>query len=330
MQMDLAPLFVSLGAGATVILVVAALSSFRGTVRVRTAGRLAALSQTGSLFTPASALRSRKVSNIPLLDTIIRGRRWVDSTRDSLAAADVQLLVGEYVALRAVAAALTAMIAFILLQRFVGGIGASLVLTAGGALVGWFIPPLLVRRRRIKRAQVIETQLVELCDVMASMLTSGYGYAQALAATAQEVGPPLGKEMQRLLDTVRLGGNVDEALEDLNKRLNSRDFDIIATAISIQRRSGGNLGEILSGTAETIRERQSFIREVAAITAKERFTAIIVAGFPLALGLLMIWMAPDPYLRLFTDFGGRIMLGAAVVIDLIGFFIIRKLSTLEV
>jgi tight adherence protein B len=326
-----APVIVALGAGLTVMLMVAALATMRSPVRTRTLGRLSTIGAVGHTYQPTtSPLQDRRASTIPLLDSLIGGRGWVDHTREQLGRAGVPLRVGEYISLRTLAVVIGAAIGLLMAQRAGGEPLARFFFFFLGAGAGWFIPPIMLKVRLQRRQQQIETQLVELCDVMASMLQSGYGYVQALTATADEVGPPLSLELQRMLDTVRLGGDIDDALDELNERLGSRDFDMVATAISIQRRSGGNLGEILSGVAETIRQRQSFAREVRALTSRERFTAIIVAAIPLVLIAILTWMAPETYGRLFTDRAGQVMLGIALTLDFAGFMMIRKLSQIEV
>src|SRR5690606_23614563 len=123
----------------------------------------------------------------------------------------------------------------------------SYVIMLAGIVLGFVVPPMVVRRRISKRREAFESQLVELCEITASMPQSGYGYTQALTATANEIEPPLADELKRMLDKVRLGGDVDEALEELTERLDSSDFEIVSSAIAVQRRSGGNLSDILMG-----------------------------------------------------------------------------------
>lgn len=323
---------VSVGAGLTVMLLIAGLAAMRSPVRQRAAARMSSIATMDRMYQAPDVdlLQDRRVSGIPLLDSLIRGRSWVDGTREQIGRAGLPLRVGEYLAIRALALMVGFAIGLFIAER-TGGDGLARLFFIGlGAGVGWLIPPMVLKLRIQRRKQQIETQLVELCDVMASMLQSGYGYAQALTATAEEVGPPLAPELQRVLDVVRLGGDIDEAMEELNERLDSRDFDMIASAISIQRKSGGNLAEILIGVAETIRGRQSFVREVRALTSRERFSAVIVAGFPLVLIALLTLMSPEMYGRLFTDPIGRIILGVALTMDAIGFFIIKRITRLEV
>ena len=244
------PFLVSMGAGLTVMLAIAALASLQSPARVRTASRIAAFGSPDRTYEPhVNPLHDRRASQIPLVERFLGGRSWTDVTRESLGRAGVPLRVGEYLALRALALAIGVTVGLLTVQRAGGDTVTAIFFLALGAGVGWLLPPMILKVRTQRRQHQIETQLVELCDVMASMMQSGYGYAQALTATSEEVGPPLSTELQRLLDTVRLGGDIDEALHDLNERLGSRDFEMIASAITIQRNSGCNLAEILSGVA---------------------------------------------------------------------------------
>lgn len=324
-----APALVAAGAGFTVALTVGGLAAMRPTVRSRASRRVLAMQEaTRPYQVTVSPFHDRRASPIPFIDALLRGRSWTASTRERLASAGVPLRVGEYLALRIMVVALGVLVGWFVASRSGGGAAGVFVLF--GVAAGFFTPQILVAQRARKRHEVIEGQLVELCDVMGSMLRSGYGYAQALAATATEVGPPLSVELRQLLDTVRLGGDIDEALQDLEARLQSRDFEMVASAIAIQRRSGGNLADILEGVASTIRERQSFHREVRAITSKERFSAIFVAGFPLAIIAILTLMVPETYGLLFTDPIGRVMFGVAVALDMVGFFIIQHMVKVEV
>jgi tight adherence protein B len=303
----------------------------RSPVRARVSSRVAAIQAGGRTYERSvSPLRDRRVSNIPVIEWLVGGRSWTERTRASLGRAGLPLRVGEYIALRTLAVAIGLAVGYGVAERTGGEPVARMFFAAAGFAVGFFGPAYAMATRIRRRHEQIETQLVELCDVMASMLQSGYGYAQALTATTKELEPPLSTELRRLLDTVRLGGDIDEALEELNQRLQSRDFDMVASAIAIQRRSGGNLAEILTGVASTIRQRQSFFREVRAITSKERFSAMFVAAFPLGIIAVLTLMVPETYGQLFTDPIGRVILGVALTLDLIGFAIIRKLVQVEV
>jgi tight adherence protein B len=328
-----APVLIPMGAALTVVALVAALATAPWlSTRSQALGRLAAIETASGLYesAPSNPFHDRRASGIPIIESLLHGRTWTGATREVLDRAGIPLRVGEYMALRALTAGLGVMVGLAFAQRVGGGAAVTSFLVVAVGACGWFLPPLVVNSRRKRRQEQIENQLVELCDVIASMLQSGYGYSQALRLTAEQVGAPLSEELQRLLDSVALGGDIDEGLHALSERLGSRDFDMVASAISIQRRSGGNLSEVLAGVATTIRQRQSFFREVRALTARERLSAIIVAAFPLVLVAILCLMAPETYTLLFTDVLGRLILAMVLVLDAIGFVIISKLTKVEV
>jgi len=326
----LVPTIISVGIGLTVMVAIAAFSAIRSPMQAAR-GRIGALGETTS--SPYSEGMS----------TVMRQRggrrggpllRYLDGsaneeTQHKLDQSGLPLRVGEYIAIRLASVVGGA----VLFALFFGALSDGSMLFLGalmGLAIGFIAPSLVVRIATQRRAAAIETQLIELCDLMASMLRSGYGYTQALASTAAEIEDPLSSELLRLVDAVRLGGDVDEALEELNERLGSRDFDMIATAISIQRRSGGNLSEILDGVGETIRDRQSFRLELSALTSRERFSAVIVAGLPLVLVGILNLMDPSRYSLLFTDTRGQIVFGIAMVMNVFGYIVIKRVSKVEV
>ncbi|MEX2228217.1 MAG: type II secretion system F family protein [Dehalococcoidia bacterium] len=319
---------IAAGAGASVMLALVALARIARAPRVLVAERLASL-QARAPYAPAvDVLRDRRASRVRLLDLALGGRAWSNELRRTLDRAGLQLRVAEYLALRLVFAVLLAVSAATIVSAAAPGL--ALLGAIGGLAFGGFAPSLWMRRRVARRRRAIETELVELCELMASMLQSGFGYLQALAMAAEQLQPPLATELAQMRDAVRLGAGVDEALDQLNERLGSRDFDMMATAIAIQRRSGGSLAGILRNVAQTVRERQLFRLEVAALTSRERYSAVIVAGFPLLLLLALTAMVPSTFGRLFTDPMGHVVLAIALASDALGYLAIRRVTRLEV
>ena len=322
---------VAAGAGLTVAMVVLGAARLVASPADRVRGRMAALEDRAgqSVFAAdVSVLRDRRASSFGPLDALLRRSEWTERTRLMLERAGLPFRVGEYLMLRALVGGGMAVLALVA-APLVGAGSAATAMVLAGFVVGWFLVPLYVSRRISKRAEALEGQVVQLCELMASMLSSGFGYMQALISTAQQLDPPMSTEMQRLVDTVQLGGDVDEALIEMSERLNSADFDIVVTAITIQRSSGGNLADILTGVASTMRDRQTFKLELKALTSRERYTAWILVLFPFGLGALMMFLAPDPYLRLITDSTARIILAAAIFLDVIGLIVIKRLMKVE-
>jgi len=330
--MDFQLIVLALGAGVSVLLLVLATTRVALAHPLLVQSRLAGLGRNGASVTlPAAAgiLRCQPRSGaFGLIDQGLQ-RFLGTGPRLQLDRAGVRLGLGDFFLLRA--AAVVGGSAVALAVGWSTGEALSPAMLAGaGATTGLLAPGIYLRIRIARRARQTEQQLVELCEVMSTMLASGFGYMQALAATADQVGRPLGEEIGRFLDAVRLGSDFDRALADTRLRVNSADFEVVATALEVQRRTGGNLSEILRGVGQTIRERQSFQQELRALTSRERFSAIIIAVFPLLLVGILTVMLPEVFGRLFTDPTGRIVLGIALAMDLVGYLFARRLAKLEV
>lgn len=277
----------------------------------------------------SSMLRDRRESRIRILDSLLRGRGWTAGTRLRLERGGLRLRVGEYLLLRALTAALGATLAFAFSGPLNAG-GILPVLIAAGGVAGFALPAILLKLRISRRADQVDRQIVELCELMSSMLESGFGYMQTLASAAEQLEEPLASEVQRLVDAVRIGGDVDEALDTMANRLGSPDFDMVTTAITIHRSAGGDLAEILRGVASTVRDRQSFARELSALTSRERYSAFIVAGFPIVIWGALALLAPELFGRLVTEPAGNMILAAAVGLDLFGYLVIRRIAKIQV
>jgi tight adherence protein B len=127
-----------------------------------------------------------------------------------------------------------------------------------------------------------------------------------------------------------MGASVEQALSNLNERIGSPDFDIVITAVLIQRSVGGNLAEILDNVAHTMRERERIKGEIRTLTSQQRMTGYVIGGIPVGLGLAFMAISPDFMMLLFKDPLGHMMLAAAGVLETLGFFIIRKIVDIEV
>src|SRR5690606_30033782 len=170
-----------------------------------------------------------------------------------------------------------------------------------------------------------EAQLVELLQMLASGLRAGFGLLQALEASADQLPAPISVEIRRTLRDTAMGASVEQALSSLNERVGSSDFDIVITAILIQRSVGGNLAEILDNVAHTMRERERIRGEIRTLTSQQRMTGFVIGGIPIGLLIIFSMISPEFTSLLFTDPLGRMMLMAAAVSEVIGFAVIQKI-----
>jgi tight adherence protein B len=130
-------------------------------------------------------------------------------------------------------------------------------------------------------------------------------------------------------DTAR-GASVEQALDALNERIGSSDFDIVITAMLIQRSVGGNLAEILENVAHTMRERERIKGEIRTLTSQQRMTGYVIGGIPIGLGGVFFLISPEFMGLLFSEPLGFMMLGVGTVMWLLGFFVISRIVNIEV
>ena len=240
--------------------------------------------------------------------------------------AGLTLNVREYLMLRAVVGVVAAMLAFtfVPIQQLVipGAVGAFIL---GFLAVGFWL-----KHRITKRKQKLEAQLIELLQMLSSGLRAGFGLIQALDGCAEQVQPPLQTEIRRTLRDISIGSSIEQAFAALNERVGSSDFDIVITAIMIQRSVGGNLAEILENVAHTMRERERIRGEIRTLTSQQRLTGYVIGGIPVALFFVFMIMSPEFTGLLLTNPLGRMMLFGAIVLEAMGFMVIKKIVNIEV
>jgi len=238
-----------------------------------------------------------------------------------LARADLKLTVAEYFLFN-VASMLIGFLITLLLSRN--------ILAIVGGLLGFYIPRLYVKMRQRRRLIAFNNQLGDTITLLANSLRSGYSLLQSMETVAKELAPPISEEFGRVVREIGLGLSNQEALDNLLRRVNSEDLDLMITAINVHHEVGGNLAEILETIGHTIRERVRIKGEIRTITAGQRASGYIIAVLPLGLGVFLFTMNREYMSALFTDQCGLAMLIAAAMGMASGFFIIRRIVNIEV
>ena len=201
----------------------------------------------------------------------------------------------------------------------------SLLLGAGGFVGQRFLKAWMAARRK-KR---MEQQLPDALGLVGNAMTAGFSLVQALAMVAREVPQPLGTAFETMVSRVNLGVDVTEAMEQLAVEMESEDFETVVMAVAIQRRTGGNLPAILETVAATIRERHRLADKLHSLTAQGRLTAVVVALLPVILLMVMSKMMPEYVAPLFHRPLGRVLLGLAAVLEVVGLVMVHRISQLS-
>jgi tight adherence protein B len=198
-----------------------------------------------------------------------------------------------------------------------------------GFLVG-MLPLAYVFRLRSARLRKFEEQFPESLEFVARSMRAGHAFSVSLEMIHREFAEPLAGEFRRTFEEHNLGLPLETALLKLAKRVPSMDVHFFVSAVLLQRRTGGNLAEILDKLASLIRERFKLRGKIRAISAHGRMTGAALTCIPLGVALLMFYVNPDYVRFFFNDETGQIMAVAAAVLQLIGYAIIKKIVSIEV
>ena len=247
-----------------------------------------------------------------------------DRIARELARADLKFKVAEYFALVFMSTIVVAGIAY-LIQPLV----ASVVI---GAVIGFFLPRFYVKRQQSVRLIRFNEQLSDMLNLMVNGLRAGYSTMQALEAVSRELPAPISDEFRRVVQEMQIGIPMDQALENLLRRIPSDDLDFVVTAINVQREVGGNLSEILDTISFTIRERVRIKGEIRVMTANVRTSGMVLSLIPVFLTLALWFVSPE-YIGSFFARGpvcGWTAVGVIVGMIASGYFVMMKIADIEV
>jgi tight adherence protein B len=199
----------------------------------------------------------------------------------------------------------------------------------GFAALAFWLPFPIVRFKAQLRIRKFEEQFPDAIDLMSRALRAGHAFTVALQMVADEAPPPVGPEFKKLYDAQNFGMPLPEALREFAKKIPLLDAKFFVTAVLTQRESGGNLSEVLDNLAGVIRERFKVKRQIRVISAHGRMTAAVLIGLPPFLALAMLLINPGHMSILTTDPMGPMLIIAAIVLQVSGTLIIKKLINIE-
>lgn len=208
--------------------------------------------------------------------------------------------------------------------------GGSIFLLLVGLVLGALLPWLWLGHKRKKRVAAFNSGLADTLQLISGSLSAGMSLAQAIDAVVNEGNEPIAGEFKRVLIESRLGVPLETALEGIAQRIESVDFAWVVMAIRIQREVGGNLAELLTTVAGTLRERDYLRRQVKTLSAEGRLSAYILIALPLGMAAYMFMVRREYIHPLYTTGIGIVMLGAFVVLLGFGWFVMNRIVKVEV
>jgi tight adherence protein B len=267
-------------------------------------------------------LRDDKLSEIPFMNRLLSKFRFSQNLQRLIDQAGVPVKAG----------------ALVLGMLSLGGLVFLLVSNLLNNLLFAFVPAFLaaslpylyVRRRRKRKKEEFESLLPEAIDLMTNALKSGFSLESALSMVAKEIPDPLGIEFAIAAEEQSLGESLSDALSNMEKRVESEDLGLLVTALLIQKKTGGNLAEILEKIGNTIRERFRLRKEVRIFTAHGRLSGFTLVLLPIIMAGLILMMNPGYLKVLWVEKVGNYLLGATIVMQIIGIWIIKRIVDIKV
>jgi tight adherence protein B len=206
----------------------------------------------------------------------------------------------------------------------------SLVVGGALALLGGMAPRVALFMMRRARLKKFGEQLVESMVTMTNALRSGVALPKAFQIVAHDMPKPICQEFGILVQEMRLGMDIEEAMESMLTRVPSQDLELVCTSVGISNSVGGNLAEVFDRLAETIRERFRIEGRIEALTAQGKIQGLMVSVLPLFVGGMIYIIDPKMMEPMFTTTIGIVMLVVMAIMEALGYFFVRKVTTIEV
>lgn len=296
---------------------------FRQSTRAAIKERLANMeaSHPGSLSMPG-LLRAELLSEIPAINRILYKLPIMEKIAVLIEQANVQIKVGQLLFLT-LNIGLTGFLIGVLINR---GVLFAIVL----GLVMAAAPFLYIKWRKQKRINQFEEQFPETLNTIARSLDAGHSFTSAQQYAAQESADPVGTLFTTAIEEQSLGLSQYDALRRMSYRIESMDLIFFITAVNIQRITGGNLVGILRNLSYIIKERLKIRKQVRVYTAQGRFSGYILGALPIFLMFILYMVNPNYIGLLFNETAGKYLIAMALVLQIIGFLLIRKIIRIKI
>jgi tight adherence protein B len=267
-------------------------------------------------------LRQEVLSGIPFLNRFLVDFAPIRRLTQFLDQADVRMTAGTFLLL-SIALGLAVFV-------FAALVNTPVYFTLILAVLAAALPTLIVSVKRTRRFRKFLEQLPDALDLLSRAVRAGHAFTTGLELIATELPQPVAGEFRITYDQQNLGLPLRDALQNLAVRVPLQDVRIFVTALQIQRESGGNLAEILGNLSYVIRERFKLQRQIQVYTAESRFSLYILTVVPPIVAVLFALGNPDYIRPLVDDPLGQKMVAAGIILQIIGYFVIRRITRMKV
>lgn len=238
-----------------------------------------------------------------------------------LQAADIKMRPEEFIIIWIVIAFVPAMLVALFFTNNI----ISIVL----ALVGTVFPIILIKNKQKNRVKKFDEQLSDALMICCSCLRSGLSFPQAMETISKDMEAPISTEFDMCLKEISMGASMDDALDNMGKRIKSKHLALMISAVLVQRQTGGNLSQILETLSDTIWERMKIKKQIKTATASGKMSGMIVGVMPFALLGMFTVINYDFVKVLYTEPRGNIALVAMLVLEALAFITIKKIVTVK-
>lgn len=289
-------------------------------IRKRLEGLTAETPVEGEAFYPI--LRDDKLSGIPAMNRILSGFRFSQNLQRLIDQAGVPMKAGALILGMLSLGGLL----FLLVLSFLD----SILLALAAGLAAAILPYIYVRRQKTKRQREFESLLPEAIDLITNALKSGFSLESSLSMVSKEIPDPVGIEFAIAFEEQNLGVGLTDALSNMEKRVESEDLGLFTTALTIQKKTGGNLVEILEKIGGTIRERFQLKRQVRVYTAQGRLSGFVLVLLPIVTAVVLLAINPEYLKVLLVERAGNFLLGGALIMQILGIWVIRRIVDIRI
>ena len=267
-------------------------------------------------------LRDEVMSGVPRLNRLLLRMSWAGRLRKYTAQAGLDILPGRLLLFTAI----LGLGLYIIVPYFY----PNQILAILAGVIGGLLPTLYVSFKRAARMRAFEKTFPEAVDLLGRAVRAGHAFTTGLEMVATELPEPVAGEFKLVFDEQSFGLPLRDALTNFAERVPIVDVRFFVTALLIHKETGGNLASILDDLAGVIRERFRLLRDVRVRTAQGRLTAGILIALPPTFVLIMRVMNPDYVMPLFTDVIGRYMLAGAILMQILGSFVLWRIVNIKV
>jgi tight adherence protein B len=310
----------------TFVLVVLGLNSSTAGRRYRR--RLNSMQDRARGVPSADPIAARSLSRQQSVTTIDRiARNWLprrDILTARLARTGRAISIGQY-AMTIAALSVFSAIGLATATRI--GIVPSMAL---GLLIGTAVPHMVIGRMGKRRLAAFIALFPDAIDLIVRALRSGLPISEAIVGAGHEIADPVGSELRLVEGGMRMGRDLESLLWDTAKRIDVPEFRFFVIALSVQRETGGNLGETLANLSDVLRRRRQMQAKARAMASETRATTMILGGLPVAVILVLTLTSPTYLVPLYNDVRGLILDGIAVAMLATGILIMNKMAKFEI